>query len=619
MSSEADSQELNIEETPSARGALLSLVLVALALLLWAISLSGVDLRAMTDLGLVSVLSPLTYAALAILLVSFCLALQRRQVHTGLMLLHVAALVLIIHGTPQILYGTLRYTWTWKHIGLIDYIQRHGSVDPSILNLGAYHNWPGFFALGALFTEVAGYSTALSFAGWGPVFFSLLDIGAILLILKTFSSDRRLIWLSIWFFFLTNWVGLEYFSPQALVFFLYLIIIGVVLGWFRLLSLPSEPAIKRWLRFDWAVSLFRRIVAPAAPGDAPPASQPLERVGLMAIVILLLAVIASSHQLTPLLVIVALTLLVVFQVTHARGLPIVMIVLTMAWIIYMAAAFVNGNIYWIADSIGALMRNVQSNLINLSDASPGQAFVAAMNRRLTVLIWGLAIVGFIRRLRQGHWDLPAALLIVAPFPLALANSYGGEIVFRVYLFSLPFITFFAAALLYPSPKSGKSWRTTAAALLLSGVLLVGLLYAYYGKERAYHFTADEIEASQVLYDTAPAGSFLVDGIWNWPQQYRSYEQYDSESLLRSAATERQQLLADPVAYISDIMMGHPSSYLIISRAQKAYVDMIGIVPAGSLDKVEQALLNSPKFRVIYTNPDARIFVLAGQSNTGGQR
>ena len=54
------------------------------------------------------------------------------------------ALVAATHGTPALLYGTLRYSWAWKHLGIIDYIHRHGSVDPSLKTLGVYHNWPGF-------------------------------------------------------------------------------------------------------------------------------------------------------------------------------------------------------------------------------------------------------------------------------------------------------------------------------------------------------------------------------------------------------------------------------------------------------------------------------------------
>ena len=102
------------------------------------------------------------------------------------------------------------------------------------LYMNAYHNWPGFFALGALLTEVAGFNSALSFASWAPLFFNLIDLGALLLILRACTTDRRLIWLSVWFFYLTNWVGQDYFSPQGLNFFFYLVIMAILLQWFKM-------------------------------------------------------------------------------------------------------------------------------------------------------------------------------------------------------------------------------------------------------------------------------------------------------------------------------------------------------------------------------------------------
>src|SRR5205085_4136438 len=120
------------------------LLAVVSAIVLWAASLPGVDLSRMNDLGLVSVLPPATYVALIVLIVSYCLLVHQRQAPMPIALLHVIVLIVMIHGTPAILYGTLRYSWAWKHVAIVDYIQRHGSVNPYISFLNAYHNWPGF-------------------------------------------------------------------------------------------------------------------------------------------------------------------------------------------------------------------------------------------------------------------------------------------------------------------------------------------------------------------------------------------------------------------------------------------------------------------------------------------
>src|SRR5450756_1431465 len=75
-------------------------------------------MRQMNDLGLVSVLPPVYFAALALLSASFALAVNSRKTPGWLLFLHVVLLILIIHGTPALTYETLRYGWAWNHVGV---------------------------------------------------------------------------------------------------------------------------------------------------------------------------------------------------------------------------------------------------------------------------------------------------------------------------------------------------------------------------------------------------------------------------------------------------------------------------------------------------------------------
>ena len=69
----------------------------------------------------------------------------------------------MIHGTAPLLFAEPRYAWTYKHIGVVQYINLHGALDASI---DIYHNWPGFFALAAWFGRIAGINTPLAYAAW---------------------------------------------------------------------------------------------------------------------------------------------------------------------------------------------------------------------------------------------------------------------------------------------------------------------------------------------------------------------------------------------------------------------------------------------------------------------
>jgi len=576
------------------------------ALVLWALSLRNVPLDRMSDLGLLSVLPLLFYIPLVILTISFCFCVRRRVTPERLLLFHIVALIAIIHGTPTLLYGTLRYSWAWKHIGLVDYIQRHGSLDPvsagapGVYFLTAYHNWPGFFALSALYTQVAGLDSALLFASWAPAFFNLLFLGPLLLILRALSLDQRVVWLSLWFFYVTSWVGQDYFSPQAMAYFFHMTIIGICLHWL------AQP-IPRWQeRFRLQLVRLHLTHAPRPP-RLPILTTPAQRVGVLFCAILIDAAMASSHQLTPILTILVVGALVVFQRCRARLLPVMLGVLTSAWLIYGAAAFISGNRGTLIGTFFQPSGNIASNLLNLAQVSPGQALVANVGRALTLGMWGLGLAGMAWRLRRGHWEVAGMLLGLTPFALLGGNSYGGEILFRVYFFALPFMAFFAATIFYPEEKIGALRWQTIVLIILSGLLLLGLNFAYYGKEQVNYFSPSEIAAAEFLINTAPVGSLIVEGSYNYPSLFHDYEYYSYWTLSSGTRAEQTDLLADPVTAIAQAADNNRDgpTFVIFTRRQLALVDQTGLLrPPGSFNRVVSTIGQSPRFTVVYSNADA---------------
>ena len=86
-----------------ARGPALSgaaAVAIAVSVGVWLASLSAVDPRQMNGLGLVSVLPPASFAALALLAASFCATLHRSRPPQMLLLAHVVALVVMVYRSP---------------------------------------------------------------------------------------------------------------------------------------------------------------------------------------------------------------------------------------------------------------------------------------------------------------------------------------------------------------------------------------------------------------------------------------------------------------------------------------------------------------------------------------
>ncbi len=584
-----------------------SLPLLA-ALLIWSISLQHVNLNAMGDLGLLNALPVSFYLALFILTISFAIHAYRQQ-NAPLIFLHLGALILMLHGTPQILYGTVRYAWTWKHIGIIDYIQRNGSVDPDISFLNIYHNWPGFFSFGALIDQLAGINSALAYAGWAPVFFNLLDMGPLILIFRSLTRDRRLIFTGMWFFYLGNWIGQDYFSPQAMAYFLYLVILAIILRWLRVTNLPTREQIKRWIKFDSLSAVVHRLFMRTVTAGNPEASLGrLQRAGLTAIVILIFLAITTSHQLTPFMAILALIALTIFPVSRGWKIPLLFIVMTITWIMYMATAYLDGNLSTIFGTIGSLLGNLNGNLVNLHSSSQAQVLIAFMDRGLTAFMVGLALLGILTRLRHDTWDVPAVLLMLSPMPMLAANAYGGEILFRVYYFALPFLAFFAAAMFYPRISSNQSF-SAAIVIYISLIMLAGFVFAYYGKENMNYFPPQEVAASEYLHQIAPPGSLIMDGTTSWPFLYENYEEYNYLSISNFDNKGLKNLLNDPVDGIAKIMSNYSSAYLVFNHTQFADENLTYVLPPGTLEHIQALLMTSPRFKVIYQNQDAIVFTL----------
>src|SRR4051794_25917610 len=306
------------------------IALALLAALLWLVSVTQVDIHQISNLGLVSVLPLPVLIAPVILTISFCMTLGQIRLRVPILLLHVVILIVMLYGITTLIQEVPRFRVNYRHAGIAEYIVRTGKISPRI---NAYFNWPGFFILSAFLTEIGGLPNAILFSPWAPGFFNLLYLGPVLMIFSTGTSDKRHIWLGVWLYFLTNWISQDYFAPQALNYFFYLVIIAILLKWFQvtthephwLWSRVQQVRLPKFLQ-RWVDFLF-------APSDLPnTTSWPGQRAGLIGIIAALAIVIAASHQATSLITVASVAALALFRRTTARGLPILIAVLVLGWI-----------------------------------------------------------------------------------------------------------------------------------------------------------------------------------------------------------------------------------------------------------------------------------------------
>nr|WMC95294.1 hypothetical protein RAR13_18160 [Aminobacter aminovorans] len=584
----------------------LASICLCLAFALWLAVLFVTDPAGVDDYGLISVLPGIIWVAYAAVGLGFALSLRRGVCETPMPLLMIVMLVLLLHGTPAIVYDELRYAWAWKHVGVVDYAQRHGQIDPKAPFLATYANWPGLFVFCAAIANLFDIKPIqlADIARFSPPALNLLYVLVLPQIYRRFTADPRLVWGGVWLFVIGNWIGQDYFSPQGVAFLFYLLLVALCVGALRIVPGWADPNGRGFSKFCGRYFAFVSRGQPPVTLAVPPKLRAVASLAAMALIVM----ITATHPLTPIVVLMALGgLWVIGQLS--LGYLVFAGLVEVTWLLFYADGYMSSVLPELVQRFGDTSNEISERLVDTSIVSEGQVVVSLASRALTGAIALAAVLGGLRRLVAGFRDGPAIVLTLAPAFMIVATSYGGEIVFRVYLFALPFLTFFAAALFFPWSGSQRDAIARYAIGTFGAVLTVAFVLANNGKDRQYTFSRAEVEASEWLYSNAPAGSVLVEGAPNYPEQFMNYENFTYVPISNESKQSISAVLADPATELGDWLRAVPagSAFIIITRSQKAYIDDLGVMPKGSLDAIEEALRGSARFRLVRATADASVF------------
>ena len=567
--------------------------LTSAGIVVWAFSLAHIDLGRMTDAGLISVLPASFFVALAFVSIGFLATLHVRP-DGRLLFLHLVALITILYGTTSIIEQVPHISATWRHVGIIDYISRKHTVNA---NIDAYFNWPGFFIVAAFLTKVAGVGNTIGFARWAPLVYDLLFVLPVYVIARAVTADRRLVWTAVWLFSISDWVGQDYFSPQATTYLLYLVGLALLLWCFT----SESAAAARWT-----------------------SAEPWQRAALLLAVAVLIAATVPAHQLTPFALLAATTGLVAVRACKARGLPLVVLVMITAWVSYLSVGFLAGHFGSVAGSVGKVDQNVASNLGGRLHGNYDHLVVVMTRVALTLGLWLTAVVGLARRVLHGYRVLTVAVLAAAPFPLIGLQSYGGEILLRIYLFALPFMAFLAAAAFFTGVRQTGSWRSTVAIAAFSVVLIVGFLVSRYGNERIDYFTAGEVSAMRYVDDVAPMHSTVIALSRDFPRAFGRYGDLRYVFVSEEPSWKRFTLSTKTVgrAY-RDVRKAVVTSrdprhtYVVVTRTQLESLATLSAEEPRALELLTRRLRRSHEFRTLLADHDAFVLKLRAVPRTVG--
>ncbi len=204
-------------------------VLLPVSLGLWALGVSRTNGSVLGAYGLLPDLPVIAYLGVALLVISAAIELTRdRPPSRWRMSAHAVALVTMLYATAPLVYPEGRYSWLYKTIGVVQYVNLHGQLNYQI---DIYQNWPGFFALAAWFGKVSGIASPLSYAKWAQLVFELAALPILYVAYEAVSLSPRQRWLALLLYPAANWIGQDYYSPQGLGTLLSLGVIALALRW----------------------------------------------------------------------------------------------------------------------------------------------------------------------------------------------------------------------------------------------------------------------------------------------------------------------------------------------------------------------------------------------------
>jgi hypothetical protein len=565
----------------------------AVSLALAAGAASTVAVPVDSDLGLLAVLPYPFWAGILLLNVSFAVALRgdaAGPARRPIMLWLIAVLVVLLFGTPAFVTDIPRGEVAFRHLGIADALSRTQGIDPDI---DAYFNWPGFFALLATVLGATGLDPA-TVALWAPVFNMGLWLAAIGVLTRSLTRDPRRRWLALWIFCLGNWQDQDYLSPQAFGFFLYLVVVALLVG-------PLAARAPGLRGFNWAAleSWWR--------GRSPTEPRQGHRVSAIAVVLLLVAVICASHQLTPFMLLIAMIALTLSGRIWPSRLPLITAVVLSLWLVYPASAYLVGHPP-LEDA--GLLAAAEANVVDRVGGTPGHVFVVQVRMVLTVVLWLLAAAGALRDWRRGRLDIRVVLLAVSPLLLFPAQAYGGEMLIRVSLFALPFIALQACSALLPRHRrTGPSGPRAAALALTCSLLAVLTVTGRFGNAQYDVFTEGEMAAVAAVQRLAPPGSAIISAAHPTPWRSESYLEHKYRTVDELCQADLSATVCGPLVY--NYARHNPAgAVVLLTRSSEASLVVQGATSERGFAELEDWLGAQDGVEFVFGNADARAYRVA---------
>jgi hypothetical protein len=599
-------------------------VALPVSLGLWAAGIMRTRTTVLGPFGLLPDLPVVFFTGVALLVISAAAELTRRQPSRWRMALHAVTLVIMLYGTAPLLYPEARYTWVYKIIGPVQYVNAYGRLNGSI---DIYQNWPGFFALAAWFTKLAGLGSPLSYVKWAQLFYELAALPLLYLIYGQLRLTPRQRFVAVMLYAACNWVGQDYFSPQAAGTLLSLGIMAMAMRW---LYLARPVRLPPWHRLGILT------VTGAGARTRPIPELPAPATPVVIAILLMYFVLTFTHELSPYIIAVQLGMLAAIGALRPPWLPVALGSIAAGYLLP-HWSFINSH-YGLLHGAGNFFGNASPPAFRMG-ASSSQLVIERCSAALSLGIWALAAAGAWLRRRAGQDALPLPLLAFSPAVLLAVQGYGHEGILRVYLFSLPWSAALAACALLPWQRLGSggkasfapgrrragavSWATARrcrrAALSGGSIAMALALFfpAFFGDDSSNVMSGPEVGTVTSFLRNAPPGPIYVPVQHGPFADIARYNEFPVRGIpgLRSVASGEpgEHGIAGALAKNAVKASGRRAGeavYVIVTPSMLAYSQAYQLLPVSSFKALLASLAHSAYWKLVRERGGTVIYQLA---------
>ena len=376
------------------------------------------DRAAISEWGLLPALGPAFVAGVvAVIAVVVASAVTRRPAWVSA--LGVGLVIGAFTLPPALAAGRLLGGWNYKHLGVVDLISSGGALSD---RTDLFQSWPGFFAAAADVDQLSG-AQDITYANQAALLF--LAVAAVAVwtaTVRLLPGRRDVAAVAVLILAVTQWAG-------------------------QLLLLTAEPGLDDVHPSDCGVAAVAAATAGEVRSRLP---RPVRRVlswlrqggplegraqtdpFVVAVAALGALGVIVTHQLSPWMALFQLGALTVAG-WSTREIRLVMLLLaggTLGWLLIHHAAL--GHILLFS---GFKLANVRGRVAGAT--SPPQELASQAARLIALVVWGGTLLVALLSLRRPGRVAVLLALAFAPFLLVFAQDYGGEAIYRVWLFSSP--------------------------------------------------------------------------------------------------------------------------------------------------------------------------------------